>query len=107
MGSADTPPSDAERRVERVLAVPDTLDGFPVPDRDEKGLRMLTRPAPLSSQCDPENPVGLGALLSILLAGVGRAFAAAFSRADPAATGLDELPGATSARAKRLMRSGD
>lgn len=68
---------------------------------------MLTQPAPLSAQCDPENRVRLGALLSVLLAGVGRAFAAAFNRAETAAPGLEELSGATSARAKRLMRSGD
>lgn len=78
-----------------------------VPDRYEKGLRMLTQPAPLSGQCDMDDTVGPGSRLSSLFAAVGKAFAAAFSRPASAAAELEQLSGSLSPRAKRLLRNGD
>lgn len=67
---------------------------------------MMTRPAPLSVQCDTD-PAEPGAFLSGLLATVGQAIVAAFSWTHQPAVTPEDIPDTASARAKRLMRSGD
>ena len=68
---------------------------------------MMTEPASLSTHFQP-HPTGLGAFLSSLASAVRHAVASAFAaKEDPSQLAPEESANLISARAKRMMRSGD